>query len=793
MKRILIRIGIAVMALGFSLIAGASFHLWRISEIYSNASGTIQFIELSTTAGGQQSLAGHSITASGANTNNFVFPSNLPGDSAFKRFLIGTQGFATLGIVTPDYVVPNGFLSLNNGTVNFAGVDSVTYVALPTDGTNSIDPNGSPGTNSPTNFAGQTGTVPGGPVITPPGAPTITTAVPGNGQAALSFTAPASNGGATITTYTANCGQGSTPVSANALQLTVTGLTNGVTYSCTVSATNSAGPGQASIPAQVTPGVATLSILTSPINFGGVLVGTSPTQNIVVRNTGTAASSALSTGISGVNAAQFSPQSDACNAQPLAAMAQCNVTMQFSPNAVGAFSATFNVTATAGGTANLSMAGNGITAPSAPSITSVAPGSGQATVNFTPPASDGGSAIAQYTASCGGITKTGQGSPLIVTGLTNGMSTACSVFATNAAGNGPPSASQNVTPAGLPGAPTGVTATPGNAQASIFYTAPANNGSPISGFTATCNPGNKVGTGVTSPINVGMLTNGTSYSCVVTATNGVGIGPASLATTVTPATAPDAPTIGVPINADSKAYIAFTPPAANGGSAITSYTATCSPGNVTGSGMASPILVTPLGNGNNFNCNVLAINAIGTSQPSADAIAMPTVMPTLALVSVKSRKVHGGTPYDIDLDRQALIGGNVTIEPRTIGNGHTIVFQFNNTVTFEGTANATVGTAIPAPVADTVVVTLLNVRDKQRLTLQLNGVNNTFSDSVSIGFLVGDVNNSYKVNASDIASVKARNGQLLSTNNFRFDLNAIGGISSADTTIVKSRAGNVLP
>ena len=209
--------------------------------------------------------------------------------------------------------------------------------------------------------------------------------------------------------------------------------------------------------------------------------------------------------------------------------------------------------------------------------------------------------------------------------------------------------------------------------------------------------------------------------------------------------------------------------------------------------MASPILVTPLGNGNNFNCNVLAINAIGTSQPSADAIAMPTVMPTLALVSVKSRKVHGGTPYDIDLDRQALIGGNVTIEPRTIGNGHTIVFQFNNTVTFEGTANATVGTAIPAPVADTVVVTLLNVPDKQRLTLQLNGVNNTFSDSVSIGFLVGDVNNSYKVNASDIASVKARNGQLLSTNNFRFDLNAIGGISSADTTIVKSRAGNVLP
>ena len=787
------------MALSFSLIAGASFHLWQISEIYSNASGTIQFIELQTNSGSQQFLAGQSITATGANTNNFVFPSNLPGDSAFKRFLIGTQGFVALGIVTPDYVVPNGFLSLNNGTVNFAGVDSVTYVALPTDGTNSIDPNGSPGTNSPTNFAGASGTVPGGPVITPPGAPTITTAVPGNGQAVVSFTAPASNGGATITTYTANCGQGATPVSANALQLAVTGLTNGVTYSCTVTATNAAGPGQASAPAQVTPGVATLSILTSPINFGGVLVGSAPTQNIVVRNSGTAASSALSTGISGVNAAQFSLQSDACNAQPLAAMAQCNVTIQFSPNAVSAFSATFNVTATAGGTANLSMTGNGITAPSAPSITSVVPGNGQATVNFTPPASDGGSAITQYTASCGGITKTGQGSPLIVTGLTNGMSTACSVFATNAAGTGPTSASQNVTPAGLPGAPTGVTATPGNAQATIFFTPPASNGSPISGFTATCNPGNKIATGMASPINVGMLTNGTNFSCVVTATNGVGTGAASIAATVTPATVPDAPTIGVPINADSKAYIAFTPPAANGGAAITSYTATCLPGNVTASGTSSPLLVAPLANGNNFNCNVIATNALGPSLPSADTIAMPTMMPTLTLVSVNSRKLHSSTPYNIDINRQALIDGNVTIEPRSIGNGHTIVFQFNDSIAIEGTAtaidalNATVGTAIPARAADTVIVTLLNVPDKQRLTLQLNGVNNTFSDSVSIGFLVGDVNNSYKVNASDIASVKARNGQLLSTNNFRFDLNAIGGISSADTTIVKSRAGNLLP
>ena len=746
-------------------------------------------------------------SSSGAATNTFPLNFDLPGDSAptnmaTRKFLLATQGFADLGIVTPDFIIPNNFLFIPNGTVSLVGAGgggTFMYSNLPTDGSLSLAPGGTQTTNSPTNFAGQTGTVPGGPVITPPGAPTITTAVPGNGQATITFTAPASNGGAAISTYTANCGQGSTPVSANALQLTVTGLTNGVTYSCTVTATNSAGAGQASAATQVTPGVATLSILTSPINFGGVLVGSVPTQNIVVRNTGTAASSAMTTNITGANAAQFSLQSDACNTQTLAAMTQCNVTIQFSPNAVSGFSATFNVSATTGGTASLSVAGNGISAPSAPSITSVVPGNGQATVNFTPPATDGGSAISQYTANCGGVTSSGLGSPIVVTGLANGMSYACSVLATNAAGNGPSSASQNVIPAGVPGAPTGVTATPGNAQANIFFTPPANNGSPISGFTATCNPGNKVGTGVASPINVGMLTNGTNFSCVVTATNGVGTGAASIAATVTPATVPDAPTIGTPINGNGQAFIAFTPPASNGGAAITSYTATCSPGNVTGTGTASPILVAPLASGNSFNCNVVATNALGSSLPSADASAMPVINPTLTLVSVSSRKTHGGTPYTLDINRQALIGGNVSIEPRAIGNGHTIVFQFNDTITFEGTAtaidalSAPVGTPVTARMADTVVVTLLNVPDKQRLTLQLNGVNNTFSDAVSIGFLVGDVNNSYKVNAGDIASVKARNGQLLGTTNFRFDLNAIGGISSADTTIVKSRAGNVLP
>jgi len=86
-----------------------------------------------------------------------------------------------------------------------------------------------------------------------PDAPSITSAAAGNGKATLSFTPPASDGGAAISLYTASCSPGPIGAAAAAGPLTVTGLTNGETYSCTVTATNSAGTGPASAAINVTP------------------------------------------------------------------------------------------------------------------------------------------------------------------------------------------------------------------------------------------------------------------------------------------------------------------------------------------------------------------------------------------------------------------------------------------------------------------------------------------------------------------------------------------------------------
>ena len=164
-----------ILSLGFCLFApnaGASFHTYQIHQIFSNADGTIQFVVLHEAVGenNEHFLAGHTLTSTqGGTTKTYIFNKNLPGASmgyggtpmptAFTYVLIATQGFAALGLVMPDYVIPNGFLPLTNGTINYAGVDQVTYTALPTNGSSAINRSGTIVQNVAINFAGDAGSV----------------------------------------------------------------------------------------------------------------------------------------------------------------------------------------------------------------------------------------------------------------------------------------------------------------------------------------------------------------------------------------------------------------------------------------------------------------------------------------------------------------------------------------------------------------------------------------------------------------------------------------------------------
>ncbi len=143
--------------------ASASFHTFQIEQLFSNADGSVQFCVLHEASGadGQEFWAGHSFTSTHAGvTHTLVFPRNLPAAATHgRRVLVATQGFSDLALVAPDFVVANGFFATDGAAVNFAGVDQVTYSALPGDGIHAIDRNGAIVQNLATNFGGQSAAV----------------------------------------------------------------------------------------------------------------------------------------------------------------------------------------------------------------------------------------------------------------------------------------------------------------------------------------------------------------------------------------------------------------------------------------------------------------------------------------------------------------------------------------------------------------------------------------------------------------------------------------------------------
>lgn len=195
----------------------------------------------------------------------------------------------------------------------------------------------------------------------------------------------------------------------------------------------------------------------------------------------------------------------------------------------------------------------------------------------------------------------------------------CMVVMSMAAGSWASGSSNQVIPGSVPGAPTGVTATPGNAQASVSFKLPEDSTVPVTSCTVTSSPGGITVTDSGNPIIVPGLTNGTAYTFTVKATNAVGTGPASKPSkAITPATVPGAPTEVTAKAAIGSATVSFNPPASDGGSPITSYIVTSNPGGITASGPHSPITVKGLTNGTAYTFTVQAINKIGTG-PSDQA------------------------------------------------------------------------------------------------------------------------------------------------------------------------------
>lgn len=257
-----------------------------------------------------------------------------------------------------------------------------------------------------------------------PGAPTIGPVVPTDSAATISFSAPASNGGAAISTYTVTASPGGASASGSSSPITVSGLDNGTAYTFTVMAQNSVGTGVPSAASNaVTPRRQQTVTFANP---GAQSFGTSPTL------TATASSGLVPIFTS-------------------ATPGFCTVTTDGALSLLAAGSCTVNAdqigddATIAAATVSQTFTINGVF-PAAPSIGSAVAEDGQAKVSFAAPTSTGGLPILRYTVTSnpGSFIATGSGSPITVTGLDNAAAYTFTVSAENAVGVGPASAATDL-------------------------------------------------------------------------------------------------------------------------------------------------------------------------------------------------------------------------------------------------------------------------------------------------------------------------------------------------------------
>ncbi|MBT8484606.1 MAG: hypothetical protein HKO59_06020 [Phycisphaerales bacterium] len=156
---------VLVVVLGGMTPVEAGSHLWRFNEIFSNADGTIQFVELKECCGAafETGLFGKWVR-SDTTGNQFDFMTTLRPPTSNRHLLLATEAFAALpGAPTPDFIIPEQFFDLTQDELTYWLYSEAFMIFgpgdLPTDGVASLAVDGTTATNSPTNYAGDTGSV----------------------------------------------------------------------------------------------------------------------------------------------------------------------------------------------------------------------------------------------------------------------------------------------------------------------------------------------------------------------------------------------------------------------------------------------------------------------------------------------------------------------------------------------------------------------------------------------------------------------------------------------------------
>lgn len=325
-----------------------------------------------------------------------------------------------------------------------------------------------------------------------PGAPSSATAAPGNSSATVAWTAPASDGGDPISSYTVVSSPGGVTVvvGGSTLGTTVNGLTNNVTYTFTVSAANTVGSGPSTITNAVLPS-ATPGVPSQPQNVTAAFANLSQTATVSWSPPAVTGNSALTgyqiTGIPGPGA-------------PV--IVGPGVTSTNIAGLTGGLDHTFTVVATnsqgagpGGGSNSVLIQGP----PQAPTLASLAPGFASGLVGtlqatWSAPANTGGAPLTGYV-----ITTSPAIAPVAVGVVSSRTLTSadglarCTIYtvtvaAQNVWGTGPASNALAARDALSPAAPSTPAASTGAASISLSWVAPSDRGCPITQYNFASAP-----------------------------------------------------------------------------------------------------------------------------------------------------------------------------------------------------------------------------------------------------------------------------------------------------------------
>jgi uncharacterized protein YjdB len=600
--------------------------------------GTPYYYVITAVTAGAESSASAQVTAT---------PQGPPGAPTLPSAVSGT------GQVTISWAAVSGATSYNLYWSTTSGVTTTTGTQIPNVTSPYTQTSLANGTTyyyvvTAVNGAGEStasAQVSAVPQISASGAPTGVSAVAGNGQVTISWTAVSGATGynlywsttSALTTATGNRITGVTN------PYTHTGLTNGTTYYYVVTAVNGAGESAASNQASAIPQIPVLPAPTgvSAVSGNGqVTVSWSAVSGATSYNLYWATTSGVTTTTGNRNAGVGNPftQTGLTN----------GTTYYYVVTAVNA-----------GGesaASNPASATPQVPAPSAPTGVGVVAGNAQVIVSWT--GVSGASSYNLYWATTSGVTTAtgtkilGVASPYTQTGLTNGTTYYYVLTAVNAGGESAASGQVSGVPqAAVAGAPSGLSAVAGNAQVVISWTG-------VGGATGynlywstssalTTSTGTKI-PGVTSPYTQSALTNGTTYYYVVTAVNAGGESSASPQASATPQVpAPTAPTGVTAVAGNAQVTLRWNP--VNGATSYNLYWSTTS-GVTTTSGTkipgitTNPYTQTGRTNGTTYYYMVTAVNAGGESSASSQvSITLPIPVTGVALNKTSDTITSGST------------------------------------------------------------------------------------------------------------------------------------------------------